>query len=853
MEAISFASQSITMRGTSTWGVKQKRRRGRYLQARCDIHNEEEKFQRFSEIAVSLTIVSAGFPQAAVAASAEVKRKKVSKKKEVEAMPLEERKAWTAGLPVVADKIPYTDILEMKAQGRLKHIIKHPLSQPKARPEIILAVFEDDRVLKVALPAPNRDANFWNEWDRLELGKAVIEAYTPPLPKPPPTPRPLLEFLERAGNYLRNQSRQALQPAKRKGAEDPQLLEVRRKRLQLERQRIQAKAEQKLRETREAQARRLQKQMEERQQREEEQKQRQLKKQQQAAVIEKPSDFWRNLTANEPLEYALGILFFMLFYVVFILSHKKRRKDHEDRQKIYQAEQEEKEKMRQLDEDIDSSLMGELNEEAENNEQLKASMQFLRSGARVRRAKGPRRPTKYLDTEIDVKFSDVAGLGEIRKELEEIVEFFKYSEMYRRRGTKIPSGILLCGEPGTGKTLLAKAVAGEAGVSFLSISASQFVEMYVGVGASRVRGLYEEAKENAPSVVFIDELDAVGRTRGIVKGSGGQERDATVNQLLTCLDGFEGKGDVITIAATNRPDVLDAALVRPGRFDRKIYIPKPSLEGRIEILKLHAQKKPMADDVDYEVVARLTEGMAGADLANILDVAALNIIHDGRSEITTDDLIEAINKEDGALEIEMRRSMDYLQKLALNEAASVVVSLNFIDLKDIRMVTIASRAGRMQGAARFHMDVGKFMVPSISRQTVLDHITVQLAARAADEIWNGPEQFSTIWANTFQNARVAARELVFAGLSDKKELYALYDCLYEVDQINEIDAEALKIVNICYERAKKILLRNRRLVDVMMDELITKETLKKENITSRISRKDEKGKAYFKSTIKIRG
>ncbi|KAH9301539.1 hypothetical protein KI387_013122, partial [Taxus chinensis] len=364
-------------------------------------------------------------------------------------------------------------------------------------------------------------------------------------------------------------------------------------------------------------------------------------------------------------------------------------------------------------------------------------------------------------------------------------------------------GILLCGEPGTGKTLLAKAVAGEAGVNFLSISASQFVEMYVGVGASRVRGLYEEAKENAPSVVFIDELDAVGRTRGIVRGSGGQERDATVNQLLTCLDGFDGKGDVITIAATNRPDVLDPALVRPGRFDRKISIPKPSFEGRIEILKLHAQKKPMADDVDYEVISSLTEGMAGADLANIFDVAALNIIRDGRSEITTDDLVDAINSDEIGLQLELKRSMDFLRKLALNEAAPVVVSLNFIDSKDVQMVSIAPKGARLQGATRVRIDSGKFILPSISRQTMLDHITVQLAPRAADEIWNGPDQFCTIWADTFQNARLAARELVFAGLSDKKELYGLYDCLYELDRINEVDAEALRILNICYERAKK--------------------------------------------------
>jgi len=234
---------------------------------------------------------------------------------------------------------------------------------------------------------------------------------------------------------------------------------------------------------------------------------------------------------------------------------------------------------------------------------------------------------------VDVKFTDVAGLGKIRLELEEIVKFFTHGEMYRRRGVKIPGGILLCGPPGVGKTLLAKAVAGEAGVNFFSISASQFVEIYVGVGASRVRALYQEARENAPSVVFIDELDAVGRERGLIKGSGGQERDATLNQLLVSLDGFEGRGEVITIASTNRPDILDPALVRPGRFDRKIFIPKPGLIGRMEILQVHARKKPMAEDLDYMAVASMTDGMVGAELANIVEIAAINMMRDGRTEV----------------------------------------------------------------------------------------------------------------------------------------------------------------------------------------------------------------------------
>ncbi|KAG0462583.1 hypothetical protein HPP92_021059 [Vanilla planifolia] len=344
---------------------------------------------------------------------------------------------------------------------------------------------------------------------------------------------------------------------------------------------------------------------------------------------------WDSLARDQNAATALGLLFFVIFYKTVVLSYKRQKKDYEDRLKIEKAEAEEKNKMRQLEREM-AGLDGSEDDQGEErqgeqNPYLQMAKKFMQSGARVRRAHS-KRPPQYLERDVDVKFTDVAGLGKIRLELEEIVKFFTMGEVYRRRGVKIPGGILLCGPPGVGKTLLAKAVAGEAGVNFFSISASQFVEIYVGVGASRVRALYQEARENAPSVVFIDELDAVGRKRGLIKDSGGKERDATLNQLLICLDGFEGRGDVITIAATNRHDILDPALVRPGRFDRKIFIPKPSLTGRVEILKLHAQKKPTAEDMDYVAVASMTEGMVGAELANIVEIAAINMIRDGRSE-----------------------------------------------------------------------------------------------------------------------------------------------------------------------------------------------------------------------------
>lgn len=542
---------------------------------------------------------------------------------------------------------------------------------------------------------------------------------------------------------------------------------------------------------------------------------------------ERMANFWANLAADSNVATALGFVFFYIFYRTVVLSYRKQKKDYEDRLKIEKAEAEEKKKMRELERQLEGIEGGEDESEivgGEQNPYMKMAMQFMKSGARVRRAHNKRLP-QYLERGVDVKFTDVAGLGKIRLELEEIVKFFTHGEMYRRRGVKIPGGILLCGPPGVGKTLLAKAVAGEAGVNFFSISASQFVEIYVGVGASRVRALYQEAKENAPSVVFIDELDAVGRERGLIKGSGGQERDATLNQLLVCLDGFEGRGNVITIASTNRPDILDPALVRPGRFDRKIYIPKPGIIGRIEILKVHARKKPMAEDVDYMAVGSMTDGMVGAELANIIEVAAINMMRDGRSEITTDDLLQAAQIEERGMLDRKERSPEMWKRVAINEAAMAVVAVNFPDLKNIEFVTISPRAGRELGYVRMKMDHIKFKEGMLSRQSLLDHITVQLAPRAADEIWYGEDQLSTIWAETADNARSAARTFVLGGLSEKHQGLSSF---WVADRINDIDLEALRILEVCYERAKEILKQNRKLMDAVVDELVQKKSLTKQ-------------------------
>ncbi|XP_072978375.1 probable inactive ATP-dependent zinc metalloprotease FTSHI 2, chloroplastic [Typha angustifolia] len=790
--------------------------------------NEEEESDskrstssRLLQLSVTLTVVSSSLPQSA--AQAKVAEKKRAGKRSTAAvdaaLSAEDLKNWSRGLPTVGDRIPYTELLILKEEGKLKHIVKLPSSSLRQRADPVLVVLEDSRVFRAVLPTAERDAKFWENWDRMQLNSVCINAYTPPIKKPD-VPAPYLGVLANVPIHLLS----VLKPKPK----SKRLLELEKARKELtERRRAELAKVRREREMMEK-ALKAQKKADERRKKLEMRKANyELSLRQARKNYQQMANMWADMARDKNVATGVGLLIFYIFYRTVVLNYRKQQKDYEDRLKIEKAEAEEQKKIRQLEREM-AGLEGSGDDEGEakggeDNPYLKMAMKFMQSGARVRRAHSKRLP-QYMERGVDVKFSDVAGLGNIRLELEEIVKFFTLGEMYRRRGVKIPGGILLCGPPGVGKTLLAKAVAGEAGVNFFSISASQFVEIYVGVGASRVRALYQEAKENAPSVVFIDELDAVGRERGLIKGSGGQERDATLNQLLVCLDGFEGRGDVITIAATNRPDILDPALVRPGRFDRKIYIPKPSLIGRVEILKVHARKKPMADDVDYMAVASMTDGMVGAELANIVEIAAINMMRDGRSEITTDDLLQAAQIEERGMLDKKDRSLDMWRRLALNEAAMAVVAVNFPDIKNIEFVTIAPRAGRELGYVRVKMDHMKFTEGMLSRQSLLDHITVQIAPRAADEIWYGEGQLSTIWAETADNARSAARNYVLGGLSEK--FYGLSD-FWVSDHINEIDLEALRVLNNCYERAKEILQRNRKLMDSVVDLLVEKKSLTK--------------------------
>ncbi|XP_057967057.1 probable inactive ATP-dependent zinc metalloprotease FTSHI 2, chloroplastic [Malania oleifera] len=781
--------------------------------------DDEEKKSRLNllELSVTLTVISASLSQPSLAARVS-ERKRAAKKPE--ALTPEELKSWTQGLPVVADRISYTELLNLKQEGKLKHIIKPPRAALKQRPEVIIVVLDDSRALRAVLPSVERDKKFWESWDELKVDSMCVNAYSPPV-KRPEIPSPYLGFLPKMLNF-------AVSFIKPK-PQSKRALELKRAREELKRTRKEELT--KMRQEREKmeKALRQQKRMEDKRRKREERKMKYEESLREARKnYQHMANVWADLANDSNVATVLGLIFFFIFYRTVVYSYRRQKKDYEDRLKIEKADAEERKKMRELERELAGIEGADDENEVEGGEQnpyLKVAKQFMKSGARVRRASSRRLP-QYLERDVDVKFSDVAGLGKIRLELEEIVKFFTHGEMYRRRGVKIPGGILLCGPPGVGKTLLAKAVAGEAGVNFFSISASQFVEIYVGVGASRVRALYQEAKDMAPSVVFIDELDAVGRERGLIKGSGGQERDATLNQLLVCLDGFEGKGNVITIASTNRPDILDPALVRPGRFDRKIYIPKPGLIGRIEILQVHARKKPMAEDVDYIAVASMTDGMVGAELANIIEVAAINMMRDGRTEITTDDLLQAVQIEERGILDKKERSPEIWKQVAMNEAAMAIVAANFPDLRNIEFVTISPRAGRELGYVRMKMDHIKFKEGMLSRQSLLDHITVQLAPRAADEIWHGEGQLSTIWAETADNARSAARTFVLGGLSEK--YHGLSD-FWVADRIDEIDLEACRIIEMCYEHAKEILQQNRRLMDAVVDELVRKKSLTKQD------------------------
>ena len=434
-----------------------------------------------------------------------------------------------------------------------------------------------------------------------------------------------------------------------------------------------------------------------------------------------------------------------------------------------------------------------------------------------------------------VSFDDVAGIDEAKEELEEIVEFLRNPQKFSRLGGKIPKGALLIGPPGTGKTLLARAIAGEASVPFFTISGSDFVEMFVGVGASRVRDMFEQAKKNAPCIVFIDEIDAVGRSRGVGYGGGNDEREQTLNQLLVEMDGFEANEGVIIVAATNRPDVLDPALLRPGRFDRQVHVPNPDIKGREKILAVHARKVPLGPDVDLRIIARGTPGFSGADLTNLVNESALSAARIGRRVVTMEDFENAKDKVMmGAERRSMVMSEDEKRLTAFHEAGHAVVGLNVPDHDPIHKATIIPR-GRALGLV---LSLPERDQLSVSYRKYTSKIAMAMGGRVAEELVFGKEHVTSGAASDIQQVSKIARAMVTQfGYSEE---------LGFIDYANEqqsplgpygggtnhsaatqkiIDDKVRELVDDGYQTAKRILTEKREDLDRLANGLLEYETL----------------------------
>ena len=443
---------------------------------------------------------------------------------------------------------------------------------------------------------------------------------------------------------------------------------------------------------------------------------------------------------------------------------------------------------------------------------------------------------------INITFADVAGIEEAKQELSEIVDFLRDPSKFQRLGGKIPRGVLTVGPPGTGKTLLAKAIAGEAKVPFFTISGSDFVEMFVGVGASRVRDMFEQAKKQAPCIIFIDELDAVGRHRGAGLGGGHDEREQTLNQMLVEMDGFESNDGVIVIAATNRPDVLDPALLRPGRFDRQVVVPLPDILGREAILKVHMRKVPLADDVEPSIIARGTPGFSGADLANLINEAALFAARESKRVVSMNEFEKAKDKIMMGAE---RRSMVMSEKEKLNtayhEAGHAIVGYIVPDHDPVHKVTIIPR-GMALGVTMYLPEEDKY---SISKEKLESNISSLYGGRLAEEMTLGPNGVTTGASNDIERATEIARNMVTKwGLSDKLGPLTYSEDEGEVflgrsvtqqkhvspETAKLIDIEVRTIIDRNYQRAKDILKKHKKELDAMADALMKYETIDRPQI-----------------------
>jgi len=470
------------------------------------------------------------------------------------------------------------------------------------------------------------------------------------------------------------------------------------------------------------------------------------------------------------------------------------------------------------------------------------AMSFGKSKARVQ-----------MEPQTQVTFDDVAGIEGAKLELTEVVDFLKNPDRFTAVGAKIPKGVLLVGPPGTGKTLLAKAVAGEAGVPFFSISGSEFVEMFVGVGASRVRDLFEQAKKNAPCIVFIDEIDAVGRQRGAGLGGGNDEREQTLNQLLTEMDGFEGNTGIIIVAATNRPDVLDQALMRPGRFDRQVVVDRPDYSGRLQILGVHARGKTLSKDVDLDKGARRTPGFTGADLANLLNEAAILAARRQLAEISMDEVNDAIERVMAGPEKKDRVMSEKRKRLvAYHEAGHALVGALMPDYDPVQKISIIPR-GRAGGLTFFTPSEERMESGLYSRSYLQNQMAVALGGRVAEEIVYGEDEVTTGASNDLQQvARVARQMVTRFGMSDKlgpvalgrsqggmflgRDIAAERD--FSEDTAATIDEEVSQLVAVAYRRATTVLSGNRAVLDELADLLVEQETVDAEQLQELLLSRD---------------